>query len=97
MKDLDGSVDENLAPIPTSAEIFGNHLAECGSHLPGQLIERADLCAGRVQQLASEHQEELHRYVEDMNTTQGRMNHQLQVIKVADSISHDRSRGELRH
>ncbi len=35
--------------------------------------------SGRIQQLATAHQEELQRYLQGLNATQGRMNHQLQV------------------
>ena len=35
--------------------------------------------AGRIQQLAAEHHEELQRYMDDMDSAQGRLNTRLQV------------------
>ena len=73
--------DPLLAPIPSSSEIFGISLITVSSRSGKRDVSLMDffLNEGRVNQLATDHQKELQRYILELNTAKVVVNNQLQV------------------
>ena len=73
--------DPLLAPIHSSSEIFGISLITVSSRSGKRDVSLMDffLNEGRVNQLATDHQKELQRYILELNTAKVVVNNQLQV------------------